>query len=438
MSRIVVIGGGVVGLCVAYACASRGHRVVVVERDVPDRDDGCSFANAGMVVPSHVVPLASPGIIGIALRHMWTRESPLHVSPRPSAELLDWGWKFWRACSRERVARAAPLLRELHFASRALYEQWAAQWGNPFDFVESGLLVLCRTGHGLAEEAHVAAFARGVGVPAEVLDAKGVASIEPGLRMTIAGGVFFPRDARLVPGRLVHALRAQARRLGVDLRHGVEAGGFRVARGRIVALQARDGAVEGDEFVLAAGVRSARLARTLGLALPMRSGKGYSLTLEQAPVPMRTCAILSEARAAVTPMEAGMRFGGTMEITGIDERIDAARVRGLAKSIGDYFPDVTPQVLAPASVRSGLRPCSPDGLPYIGRFGGYANLSAATGHAMMGVSLAPVTGMLLAQVLSGERTSIAIDALSPDRYARRARVATTPEDVAPTSGSILQ
>jgi D-amino-acid dehydrogenase len=419
MSRIVVIGGGVVGLGIAYACASKGHRVVVVERGGPARDDGCSFANAGMVVPSHVVPLASPGMVALALRWMWNAESPFHVKPRVRGDLLDWGWKFWRACTREHVERTAPLLRDLHCASRASFEQWAAQWGNPFEFVESGMLVLCRTEHGLEEEAQAAAFARDVGVPAELLDARAVAAMEPGIRMTIAGAVHFPRDARLVPARLMQALQRETRRLGVELQHGTEVTGFRVNGARIDAAQTRNGTIEADEFVLAAGVWSSALARTLGLSLPLQSGKGYSLTVEKPPATMRTCAILSEARAAVTPMGAALRFGGTMEITGIDEKAEPARVRGLVKSIGRYFPDVTPDVLAPATLRTGLRPCSPDGLPYIGRFARYANLSAATGHAMMGVSLAPVTGVLMAQVLSGEATSIAIGALAPDRFASR-------------------
>src|SRR5690348_1648491 len=135
--HIAIIGGGVVGLSVAHACASRGHRVTVLERDAAERDAGCSFANAGMIVPSHFVPLASPGMVALALRWMFDSESPFHLKPRASAELIDWSWKFWRACTKDHVARAAPLLRDLHLASRAGYETWAARWGNRFGFVES-------------------------------------------------------------------------------------------------------------------------------------------------------------------------------------------------------------------------------------------------------------------------------------------------------------
>jgi len=428
VSNVVVIGGGVVGLCVALMCAEKGHRVVVVERGVADRDEGCSFANAGMVVPSHVVPLASPGMVALGLKWMWNPESAFHLKPRASLDLVDWGWKFWRACTREHVRRAAPLLRDLHLASRAIYEQWTARWDEPFAFVESGMLVLCNTERGLEEESHAAAFARDLGMPAEVLTPKQVAAIEPDIRLSIAGAVHFPRDARLVPAQLMRALHGETKRSGVEIHHGADVRAFRTRGARIEALETSDGIVPGDEFVLAAGAWSSKLARRLGVPLPMQSGKGYSLTVEKPPGTMRTCAILSEARAAVTPMGAALRFGGTMEITGLDEAIEPVRIRGIVKAMHDYFPDVTPNLFATAAIRAGLRPCSPDGLPYIGRFARYANLCAATGHAMMGVSLAPVTGMLFAQVVSGEATSIAIDAWSPDRYASRRAMARGADD----------
>ncbi|HVO89546.1 MAG TPA: FAD-dependent oxidoreductase, partial [Casimicrobiaceae bacterium] len=199
--RVAVVGGGVIGLAVAYECASRGHRVVVIERGAEERD-GCSFANAGMIVPSHFVPLASPGVVQLGLRWMLDPESPFHVKPRASVELARWAWKLARAATREHVERVAPVLRDLHLASRACLERWSAQWGNPFEFVESGLLMLCRTEHGLAEERIVATLAQRLGVPAQVMNAADIAALEPGIRMTIAGGVYFPLDAYLTPARL--------------------------------------------------------------------------------------------------------------------------------------------------------------------------------------------------------------------------------------------
>ncbi|HZW75704.1 MAG TPA: FAD-dependent oxidoreductase, partial [Caldimonas sp.] len=190
-SRIVVVGGGVIGLCVAHECATKGHRVVVLERSALERE-GCSVANAGMLVPSHFVPLASPGVIAQGLRWMWDEESPFHVKPRASVDLLDWAWKLSRAATTERVQRAAPVLRDLHLASRAIYEDWAARWDDGFGLERKGVFMLCRTDEGLAHETQIAAHAKSLNMPAEVLTAAEVAAREPDIRTTIAGGVYYP------------------------------------------------------------------------------------------------------------------------------------------------------------------------------------------------------------------------------------------------------
>jgi D-amino-acid dehydrogenase len=336
-----------------------------------------------------------------------------------SAELIDWGMKLRRAATRAHVERSAPLLRDLHRASRACYEELAAECGNAFDLVRNGLLMLCTTEHGLAEEADAAAFAQRLGLAGDVLTPAEVAAREPAMRMRIAGGVHYREDAHLSPAGLMATLRQQTARLGVELRHGTEVLRCRMQAHRIVAVETSDGIAGADEFVLCAGIWSSGFARQLGLTLPMQAGKGYSLTVERPPVLPRICAILSEARVAVTPMGPSLRFGGTMEITGIEESVSAARIRGIVKSAGACFPDMTRAQFDAAHVRTGLRPCSPDGLPYVGRPARFANLCVATGHAMMGVSLAPITGKLIAELVSGEAASYPIAALSPDRYAQR-------------------
>jgi D-amino-acid dehydrogenase len=419
--RIVIVGAGIVGLCTAYCCARRGHRVTLVERGGPDRD-GCSFVNAGMVVPSHFVPLASPGMVRRALHWMWNRESPFYVKPRWSADLASWAWKFHRAATQARVDRAAPVLRDLHLASRDCYREWAALWNNDFNLAEGGLLVLCRTEHGLQEEALTAAHAHRLGIAAEVLTPSATAELEPDLRMAIAGSVYYPMDCHLTPGRLMAALTREALQAGVEVSYDASVDGWRVTGDRIEAVRtsrADRAELGADEYVVCAGIWSQNLVRELGIRIPMQAGKGYSLTMEDPVTLPRRCAILSEARVAVTPMGGSLRFAGTLEFSGIDERIDAARVRGIVNAVAAYYPDFTPAQLGRAAVRSGLRPCSPDGLPYVGRVSRYANLSLATGHAMMGISLGPVTGKLMGEMLSDEPLSCSIAGLSPDRYAVR-------------------
>jgi D-amino-acid dehydrogenase len=404
-----------VGFSVAYHAARKGHHVTLVDRGRPETE-GCSFGNAGMVVPSHFVPLAAPGMVGLALRWMWSHESPLYVKPRPSPELLGWGLRFWRAATLQHVRRSAPLLRDLHLASRAIYEEWNQGWGDTFGWTTNGLLMLCQTEKGLQEEARTAEKARSLGIPAVVLDAKVTAQIEPNVKLEVKGSVHYPLDAHLSPGRLMARLREKAMDAGVQIAWNTPLTGWRTAGGRVTGLETSQGELAADEYVLCAGAWSASVVRGLGLRIPLQAGKGYSLTLAAPRRLPRVCAILSEAHVAVTPMDGALRFGGTMELAGLDEGISPARVRGILKAIPRYLPEFTPADFRGVTPWCGLRPCSPDGLPYLGRFGGYSNLSVATGHAMMGLSLAPVTGRLMAEVLSDEAPFLDIAALSPDRF----------------------
>jgi D-amino-acid dehydrogenase len=397
----------VIGLCAALHCAQRGFRVAVVERN-GERRDGCSYGNTGMVVPSHFVPLAAPGMVALALKWMWNPASPFYIKPRLSLDLASWGLRFTRAANRDHVNRAAPLLCRLHMESRALYEKLAAS-GNDFHFEKRGVLVLCRTQHALDEEAALVEPARALGLHAEVLDRKAIEQVEPEVRIDALGAVRIAEDCNVEPRKLMDALEARCKAAGVEFRWNGGAGGWRTADGRIRAF----GDLQADEFVLAAGSWSSALARSLGLRLPMQPGKGYSLTLERPRRSPRYCSVLSEARVSASPMNGALRFGGTMELAGLDESINPIRVSGIVSAVQKYYPDFGPQDFEGVQPWRGLRPVTPDGLPYVGRSAAAQNLVVATGHAMMGVSLGPVTGKLVADALEGSPN---LDQLSPDRY----------------------
>ena len=418
--RVAIVGGGVIGLATAYYCARRGWDVTLVDRN-PAQRDGCSFENAGMLVTSHFVPLAAPGMVAQGLKWMWNPASPFYVKPRLSRELLDWGIKFWRAATPEHVRRAAPLLRDLSIASHRCFEELAALPGSDFGLVRKGLLMLCRTAHALDEEARTAEFGRALGIAAEVLDPRQVAALDPGIRMDVAGAVYFPKDCHLTPDRFVTQLQDRVAAEGVDFVWNTDVTGWRVEAGRTIRAATTGGGdeIEADEFVVCGGAWSPQLARELDLRLPMQAGKGYSLTLAKPRQLPTICAILTEARVAVTPMDGALRFAGTMEIAGLNEDINPVRVRGIIAAAAKYYPEFEPSDFDGVAPWRGLRPCSPDGMPYIGRTAKCANLSIATGHAMMGMSLGPGTGELIAQVLAGETPQIDLALLSPDRYDRR-------------------
>jgi D-amino-acid dehydrogenase len=414
--HIVIIGAGVIGLSTAYYCARKGHCVTVIDRD-PEQRDGCSFGNAGMIVPSHFVPLAAPGMVAQGLKWMWNPESPFYVKPRLNWELLSWGFKFWRASNAAHVARAAPLLRDLGLASRACFEELADLLGNDFGLVKRGLLMLCKTQHTLDDEAKVAKHARALGVPAEVFDARQTAQLDPNVTMAVAGSVYFPKDCHLSPNRFMAGLKTQCEKLGVRFVWNAEIRRLAALGNQVAAVKTQSGEFDFDELVLCGGAWSPVITRDLGLKLPVQAGKGYSLTLPTPRQLPQICSIFSEARVAVTPMSGSLRFGGTMEIAGLNEDINPVRVQGIIKSVPKYYPEFTVQDFDGIQPWRGLRPCSPDGLPYLGRTQKFANLSIATGHAMMGLSLGPITGRLMAEMLSGEKFSIDVSLFHPDRYA---------------------
>lgn len=416
MSRkVIIVGAGVVGLSAAWYAAERGFLVTVLDR-APEERAGASYVNAGYVTPSHVVPLAAPGMLRTAFKYMWNDESPFYVKPRLDLDLISWGWKFYRAATPQRVERAAPVLRDLNFAGRDCYRQLAREFDNEFELVENGILNLCSTEHGLEHEAETAAFATRVGSPAEMVTPADVETLEPKLRIRTSGGAFYPNDAILAPGKFMDSLGRHLAERGVAFLWQTEVTGWRTNANHVEAIRTSRGDLSADEFVICGGAWSPGIAKGLEVRVPIEGGKGYSLTLASPPQQAVHGIILTEARVALTPIGESLRFGGTMEIAGLHERMNPARVRGIVKSALKHLPDFSEKDFEGVQASAGLRPCSPDGLPYIGRFDRWQNVAVGTGHAMMGMSLGPVTGKILGEVLAGVTPSVSLELLSPDRY----------------------
>jgi D-amino-acid dehydrogenase len=252
-------------------------------------------------------------------------------------------------------------------------------------------------------------------MPAEIVDRARIAALEPDLTLRAVGGVLYPLDAHVTPHRLHAALTRLVSERGGEFAWGAEATGWRTEGRTVRAIRTTVGEIAADEFVAASGAWTARLLRPLGLRLSLMPGKGYSLTVPTPRQRPRRSILLQEARVAVTPMGDSLRVGGTMEIGAFGEGINPPRIEGIVRSFTRYFTAFVPDDFAAIPPWSGLRPLSHDGLPYIGRFPRYSNLAVATGHAMLGVSLAPITGRLIAQLLSGEPTSIDLSPFRPDR-----------------------
>ena len=412
--KIIILGGGIIGLSSAYYLNKDGHQVIVLDNN--PQQNGCSFGNAGMIVPSHFIPLAAPGMIAKGIRWMFNSTSPFYVRPRFSADLFKWGWEFYKHANEKHVQQSIQSLKEIHGLSRQLYKDWSNELPFDFGYHERGLMMLYQTAEIEKEEIETTHLANKIGVEAHVLSLSEIQKLEPDVQVKARGGVYFPGDAHVTPQVLMTQLKLHLQEKGVDFQHA-EINRFEIANqsiNKIIDTEDRDWSC--DELILATGAWSGDMGKHLSLNLPMQAGKGYSFTLQDVEKNTRIPSIFLEARVAVTPMGNTLRFGGTMEIAGNDLAVNMNRVKGIVDSIPNYYPEMKIDMPQKETVWSGLRPCSPDGLPYIGRSKKIKNLIVASGHSMMGLSLGPATGKLVSEIVASNATSINCRAFNPDRY----------------------
>lgn len=412
--KVGIIGGGIIGLSSAYYLNKVGHQVTVIDQS--PLVDGCSFGNAGMIVPSHIIPLAAPGMIAKGIRWMFNSTSPFYVKPRLHLDLARWGYQFYQHANKHHVAKSIPALKELSLYSKARYQQLFQELPFDFGYHERGLLMLYQTRETEQEEAETAAIANEHGIEARILSPDQIQQLEPDVRVSVRGGVYFPGDAHITPQALVYQWIQFLKDRGVIFLTGSVVQDFTIANKQIKQIKTDSGEYPFDLVVLAAGSWTGEVAKRLNLTLPMQAGKGYSFTMSNVEKNIRIPSIFLEARVAVTPMGTTLRFGGTMEITGIDHSINMNRVKGIVDSIPHYYPDMKISLPTPESVWHGLRPCSPDGLPYIGFSTTVENLIVASGHAMMGLSLGPGTGAVVASLAAGQTPDVNLVPFNPARY----------------------
>jgi D-amino-acid dehydrogenase len=422
--KIGIIGGGINGLFSAYYLQKEGHEVTIIEQG--DLSDSCSHGNAGMIVPSHIIPLAAPGMISKGLKWMLSSTSPFYIRPSMSGALVKWGWLFYKNSTEANVQKSIPVLRDLSLLSKTLYQDFQKEKHFDFGWHERGLMMLFQTPAMAQEEAEGAAIANKAGIEAHLLDAKAVQGFEPNTTVNAIGGVFYPGDAQLNPNLLVSNLKKHLNSVdegnpansgkGVTFLYKTEVKGFEVKNEAVTSILTEKRKLDFDEIVVAVGAWSGVLSEKLGISLPLQGGKGYSMMFEGLGDKIKIPTIMLEARATATPMGNALRCAGTMEIAGIDLSINMNRVRGIVQGVNSFYPDLKVDLPQQEQVWSGLRPCSPDGLPYVGRLKTFKNVTIATGHGMMGLSLGPATGHLVSEIIGHKKLSISIQELNPNRY----------------------
>jgi D-amino-acid dehydrogenase len=405
MARAIVMGGGIVGLSSAYYLKQSGWDVTVVDKG--DFSDNCSYGNAGYICPSHFVPLASPGIISQGLRWMLNPESPFYVKPRLDWGLISWGLKFMKSATQANLDKNAVPLRDIALLSKRLYETWLELPGFEFAYQRKGLMEYFKTSEKEAHAHHTVHDAEALGLEAKILSAEEVQAMEPGVKLDIKGALYFGCDAHLHPNKVMAQMLAHLASIGVQFKPNAAATAFEKSAGQIRKVMAGNEWLECDLAVIATGSWSREVAKQISVNLPLVGGRGYSMVFSKGELPLQHPAVLMEGRVALTPFDGQhTRLGGTMEITNLDAPPRMNRVMGIVKAAQAYFPEASIPVPELKDVWYGYRPCSADGMPYIGRVKTCNNAIVATGHAMVGMSLGAGTGKLVSEIANEQPTSV--------------------------------
>lgn len=389
-----------VGAACAYHLAKAGRVVTVIDR--AGFGSGCSHANCGYVCPSHVLPLAAPGALWSTFKAMLGRNSPVKV--RPGVVLRDLGWflGFARRCTRTHMMSAATGIQGLLTSSRGLYDDLIRDERLECEWETKGLLFVFRSEHAMDHYAETDRLLREqFDTPARRIDGEALVAFEPALRSGLAGGWLYEGDAHLRPDRLMGEFRRVLTGLGVEIRENCPVTGFLRRGDRVEGVSTIGGDLTADDVVVAAGAWTPHLRRELGCRIPIQPGKGYSITFPRSVAGPTYPMIFEEDRVAVTPFRSGFRVGSTMEFAGYDERLNRDRLTLLTSSAGSYLRE-----MPSGSAEDewwGWRPMTPDGLPVIGPVPALPNVWLAAGHNMLGLSMAPATGRLVAELVTGAR-----------------------------------
>jgi D-amino-acid dehydrogenase len=404
MQPVVVIGGGVIGLCSAFALRQRGVPVIVYAGTRPEQ--AASHVNAGWIVPTLAEPVPAPGLIATSLRWMLRSDSPLYIDPRllRQPEFLRWTLRFWQHCNA--TAYEAGTLATAAFGARslALYDDLRAA-GVEYEEHRDGLLFAYRSDEILEHDHAALEPIRAFGFEiSPILRGGPLRALEPALSETVTGGYWLPQERSVRPGSLVRGLRAALQQRDVEIRDATVAG-IETTGNRATAVFAGGMRQHASQIVVAAGAWTTSLLRPLRVPVPVTAGKGYSIDLAPQPLsePVRRPLYLHETRVAITPLDGMIRLAGTMEFSGLNHTLRQERVAAIARSAAwalRGWPDPTPTSGPGVRVWTGARPMTPDGLPVIGWLPGYRDVAVASGHAMLGVTLAPATGETVADLLT--------------------------------------
>jgi D-amino-acid dehydrogenase len=412
MKNCIIIGGGIIGLSTAYYLQKEGHQVTVIDKS--DFTSGASYVNAGYITPSHFISLASPGIITQGIKWMFNASSPFYVKPSLDLDFLKWGLAFKKSATAKKVEKSIPVIKDINLLGRDLYEALKASGDFNFHYQRKGLLMYYQSDKVGEHEWKIGQRGIHEGLGVQNLSLEGIKKMEPNVDLNVKGAVYFDCDAHMTPTDFMPEMVSYLKSKGVKILANEEVKDVIVVNETIKSVVTNNARYEADEIVMAAGSWSSLLTKKLGIKILIQAGKGYRINVER-ETNITIPSILCEANVAVTPMSGFTRFAGTMEIGGINHTINPFRVNAIATAAQKFYNNLEITEQEKNDAQCGLRPCSPDGLPYIGKSSKCKNLTIAAGHAMMGWSLGPATGKLVSEIISDKKTSLDLNPFHPDR-----------------------
>ena len=412
-STVLILGGGVIGTACTHYLAERGYRVTILEQG--RFGGGASHGNCGLVCPSHVLPLTEPAALRLGLKGLFARNAPFRIQPRWDWSLWSWLMQFARRCNTRDMLTAGHGIQRLLLSSMELYRDLAERQQLACEWQRRGLLFVFQ--HRQPFEDYAATdrlMTDHFQEPAQRIDGDALRTLEPALNSGLAGGWYYEHDAHLRPDVLLKSWRTLLERQGVQIREHCQVQGFLRQQGRIVAAKTAQGEVAADHFVAATGALTPLLSSALGCRIPIQPGKGYSLTMPRPRVCPDRPLIFPEYRVAVTPMQTGYRLGSIMEFAGYDSMIPPERLKLLRQGAEPFLQE--PYCEPVEEAWTGWRPMTYDSLPIIDRVPGADNLFLAAGHNMLGLSMAPSTGKLIAELIAGEPPHLDVTPYTARRF----------------------
>lgn len=409
---VLIVGAGVIGLAAAYELSKAGAKVVVIDKFEPGY--GCSYGNAGWITPCFAMPLPMPGMLFKSFKWLLDPESPLYIKPELSATLVSWLMRFMASMTTKKMLASVDALTELSIQSLDLYRKLSASTEKPFSFEQKGLFMVAQSDDGLKYAKKEMELVARNGIPGKLMLEEEARAFEPSLSKRFKGGVFFSDEAHAEPLQVTQCLAHEAQKLGARILSKTEVIDFDLGPKGIRGARTTRGVFTADQFVLATGSWSLRMGQTLGLNIPVLGGKGYAIITDPlAPNPQRPM-MLVEKKVAVTPRNGTLRLAGTLELVNQDETFTTRRVEAIVRGAREFMN--VPETIRYHEIWRGLRPCTPDGVPIIGRTKKYQNLILATGHQMLGLQSATGSGKLISDITLGKQPDVNPNPYRADRF----------------------